>query len=64
MYTYRENNRNYSKEKDINIGLFYVKSYVINKKDGPMIEATIHRTPKGVKYFIKELLEEFNINEI
>lgn len=63
-YTYRENDRNYAKAKYINKGLFKVKSYVVNKKDGPTVEGTIHLTSKGVKYFTKEILKEFNIKEI
>lgn len=63
-YTYRENDRNYAKKEYVAKGLFEIKSYVVNRKSGATVEETIYITPKGVAYFMKKILEEFNIKEI
>ena len=61
-YTYREGDRNYAKTKFIDEGLFKVKDYVVNRKDGAKIESTIYLTPKGVSYFMDKILREFDKN--
>ena len=58
-YTYREDDRNYPYVEYIDEGLFKVKEYVINRKGGAKIESTMYLTPKGVNYFMEELLNEF-----
>lgn len=63
-YTYRENDRNYAKDEYIAKGLFEVKRYVINSKDGTNIKETIYLTPQGVAYFMEKILREFNIEEM
>lgn len=62
-YTYRENDRNYAKDEYIAKGLFEVKRYVKNSKDGTDIKETIYLTPQGVAYFMEKILREFNIEE-
>ena len=61
-YTYREDDRNYPYMEYIDEGLFKVKEYVINRKGGAKIESTMYLTPKGVNYFMEELLNEFGKN--
>lgn len=63
-YTYRENDRNYAKDEYIAKGLFEVKRYVRNSKDGTNIKETIYLTPQGVAYFMEKILREFNIEEM
>lgn len=63
-YTYRENDRNYAKNEYIAKGLFEVKRYVINSKDGTSVKETIYLTPQGVAYFMEKILREFNIKEM
>ena len=63
-YTYRENDRNYAKSEYVEKGLFEVRNYVVNKRSGATVEQTIYLTPKGVAYFMKKILREFNLEEI
>ncbi|KHS57794.1 MULTISPECIES: phage antirepressor KilAC domain-containing protein [Terrisporobacter] len=63
-YTYRENDRNYAKDEYIAKGLFEVKRYVRNSKDGTDVKETIYLTPQGVAYFMEKILREFNIEEM
>ena len=63
-YTYRENDRNYAKDEYIAKGLFEVKRYVRNSKEGTNIKETIYLTPQGVAYFMEKILREFNIEEM
>ena len=63
-YTYRENDRNYAKSEYIDKGIFEVKRYTINNKDGTDIKETIYLTPQGVAYFMEKILREFNIEEM
>lgn len=58
-YTYREDDRNYPYVEYIDEGLFKVNEYVINRKGSAKIESTMYLTPKGVNYFMEELLNEF-----
>lgn len=58
-YTYREDDRNYPYVEYIDEGLFKVNEYVINRKGSAKIESTMYLTPKGVNYFMEELLDEF-----
>ncbi|MGL5693907.1 MAG: phage antirepressor KilAC domain-containing protein [Peptostreptococcaceae bacterium] len=60
-YTYRENDKNYAKDEYIDKGLFRVKSYIVNTKNGPIVDETIYLTSKGVKYFLEKILNEFGI---
>lgn len=63
-YTYRKNDRNYAKDEYIAKGLFEVKRYVRNSKDGTDVKETMYLTPQGVAYFMEKILREFNIEEM
>ena len=43
--------------------LFKVKTYIVNTIDGPIETETIYLTSIGCSYFMKKILEEFNIRE-
>ena len=62
-YTQRKNNKNYAIPKYIDEGMFKVKTYIVNTVDGPIETETIYLTSKGIKYFMKKILSEFNIKE-
>ena len=62
-YTQRKNNKNYAIPKYIDEGMFKVKTYIVNTVDGPIETETIYFTSKGIKYFMKKILSEFNIKE-
>lgn len=62
-YTQRKNNKNYAIPKYTDEGMFKVKTYIVNTVDGPIETETIYLTSKGIKYFMKKILSEFNIKE-
>lgn len=57
----RRNKKNYSVLKYVDEGLFKVKTYIVNTVDGPIESESIYVTSKGIEYFTKKLLSEFNI---